>query len=455
MSAFPEIDAATVTRYDRPGPRYTSYPTAPEWSDQFGRAEYAQKLVEAGRHAAEPLSLYFHIPFCRQMCTFCGCNVVIARDQSRADNYLECLSKEMEVVAALLGERRSFSQLHFGGGTPTFLSEPQLARLWAMIRKHFQPTPLAELAVEVNPLVTSASQLRLLRSFGFNRLSMGVQDFAPEVQQVIHRPQSFELTSTIVAEARRIGFRGINLDLIYGLPLQRPQTWQRTLEQVLKIRPDRLAVYSFAYVPKMKPHQRKLPQEAMPRGAAKLSLFRNAYNTFVTAGYRPIGMDHFALPEDELAIAQEARTLWRNFQGYTIRSATDVVAFGASSISDVGGAYAQNAHRLADYSASIASSRLATERGIVLSEDDRRRREVITDLMCNFWVDLGAEGAAYFAPELEELRELEDEGLLHIDGSEIQLTPLGRVFVRNVAMVFDAYLRAASGNGQRTFSMAV
>src|SRR5262249_1982324 len=221
-------------------------------------------------------------------------------------------------------------------------------------------TPLAELAVEVNPLVTTASQLRLLRSFGFNRLSMGVQDFDPEVQQVIHRPQSFELTSTIVAEARRIGFRGINLDLIYGLPLQRPQTWQRTLEQVLEIRPDRLAVYSFAYVPKMKPHQRKLPQEAMPRGAAKLSLFRNAYNTFVAAGYRPIGMDHFALPEDELAIAQEARTLWRNFQGYTIRSATDVVAFGASSISDVGGAYAQNSHRLGGHNPSVASCRLST-----------------------------------------------------------------------------------------------
>ena len=453
MSAFPQIDAATVARYDHPGPRYTSYPTAPEWGTLFGRAEYAQRLLEAGRDAAAPLSLYFHIPFCRQMCSFCGCNVVIARDQSRADDYLQCLSKEMELVAQQLGKRRSFSQLHFGGGTPTFLSEPQLARLWAMIRRHFQPAPLAELAVEVNPLVTTASQLRLLRSFGFNRLSMGVQDFDPAVQEIIHRPQSFELTSNTVAEARRIGFRGINLDLIYGLPAQRPETWQRTLEQVLEIRPDRMAVYSFAYVPKMKPHQRKLPVEAMPRGEAKLSLFRSAYNTFVGAGYRPIGMDHFALPEDELAIAQEARTLWRNFQGYTTRSATDVVAFGASSISDVQGAYAQNTHRLADYGSLIARSQLATERGIVLTEDDRRRRQVITDLMCNFWVDLGSDGLSYFAAELEELRRLETEGLLRIDGAEILLTSLGRVFVRNVAMVFDAYLRAASG--QRTFSMAV
>lgn len=455
MSAFPQIDAATVARYDHPGPRYTSYPTAPEWGAQFGRVEYVQRLFAAGQDATAPLSLYFHIPFCRQMCSFCGCNVVIARDQSRADDYLQCLSREMDLVAGHLGQRRSFSQLHFGGGTPTFLSEPQLARLWAMIRRHFQPTLLAELAVEVNPLVTTASQLQLLRSFGFNRLSMGVQDFDPAVQEIIHRPQSFELTSNTVTEARRIGFRGINLDLIYGLPAQRPETWQRTLEQVLEIRPDRLAVYSFAYVPKMKPHQRKLPPEAMPRGEAKLSLFRSAYNTFVGAGYRPIGMDHFALPEDELAIAQEARTLWRNFQGYTIRSATDVVAFGASSISDVQGAYAQNTHRLADYSSLIAGSQLATERGIILTEDDRRRRQVITDLMCNFWVDLGSDGLSYFAAELEELRKLETEGLLRIDGGEVLLTSLGRVFVRNVAMVFDAYLRAASGAGQRTFSMAV
>jgi len=353
-----------------------------------------------------------------------------------------------------LGKRRQISQLHLGGGTPTFLSEDQLARLWRAIGAHFLIKSDAELAVEVNPVVTSTRQLALLRSFGFNRLSMGVQDFDRDVQEAIERNQSFELTAGMVADARRIGFRGINLDLVYGLPLQTQSKWERTLKRIAEIRPDRIAVYSFAYVPDLKPHQKRLPIEQLPHGEAKLSLFRAAYNAFVDAGYRPIGMDHFALPDDELSIAQDARTLWRNFQGYTIKAATDVIAFGITGISDIQGAYAQNIRPLPQYYRAISGGRFATVRGALLSDDDRRRRAVITDLMCNFWVDLGIDGLDYFQPELEDLLKLEREGLLTVCGPEVELTSVGRVFVRNVAMVFDAYLRRAE-NAPKLFSMTV
>ena len=455
MSTFPEVNGATIARYEQPGPRYTSYPTVPQWNARFGPAEYAAKLAEAAREGAcSPLSLYFHLPFCRHMCAFCGCNVVVTRDSTKADEYLTHLEQELALAAEQLGKRRQISQLHLGGGTPTFLREDQLARLWRAIGAHFVVKSDAELAVEVNPVVTSTRQLALLRSFGFNRLSMGVQDFDRDVQEAIERNQSFELTAGMVADARRIGFRGINLDLVYGLPLQTQTKWERTLRRIAEIRPDRIAVYSFAYVPDLKPHQKRLPIEQLPHGEAKLSLFRAAYNAFVNAGYRPIGMDHFALPDDELSIAQDARTLWRNFQGYTIKSATDVIAFGITGISDVQGAYAQNVRPLPQYYRAISGGRFATVRGALLSDDDRRRRSVITDLMCNFWVDLGVDGLDYFQPELEDLLQLEQEGLLTVRGSEVELTSLGRVFVRNVAMVFDAYLRRVE-NAPRLFSMTV
>ncbi len=455
MSGFPEVNAATVARFDQPGPRYTSYPTVPEWNLRFGPAEYADKLSEAaGEGASSPLSLYFHLPFCRHMCAFCGCNVVVTRDSTKADEYLSHLEQELALAAERLGKRREISQLHLGGGTPTFLNEEQLARLWRAVCTNFSVRNDAEIAVEVNPVVTSSRQLRLLRSFGFNRLSMGVQDFDRDVQQAIERTQSFELTTGMVVEARSAGFRGINLDLIYGLPLQTQSKWERTLKRIVEIRPDRIAVYSFAYVPYLKPHQKRLPVEQLPHGEAKLSLFRSAYNAFLEAGYQAIGMDHFALPDDELAIAQGARTLWRNFQGYTIKAATDVIAFGITGISDLQGAYAQNIRPLPQYYRAISARRFATVRGVLLSDDDRRRRSVITDLMCNFWVDLGVDGLNYFQPEVDELRKLEREGLLMLHGSEVELTSLGRVFVRNVAMVFDAYLQRAE-NAPRPFSMTV
>lgn len=433
-----------MRRYDVSGPRYTSYPTAPEWKQDFGPDDLRACLDVAGnREEDAPLSLYVHLPFCRSLCWYCGCNVVISKDPAAADQYIDHLVLEMDLVRARLGGRRFVSQVHWGGGTPTFLSEAQLERLWTELTRRFTPLPDAEVAIEAHPALTTPGQLRLLRQLGFNRVSMGLQDFDPRVQEATNRLQTPEQTRELLEDARALGFTGVNFDLIYGLPHQDAERWARTLERVLAMRPDRLAVYSFAFMPDVLKHQKRMPAEAIPTGRVKLDLFRAAYGAFVGAGYRPIGMDHFAVPEDELARAQAERRLGRNFQGYTVKAASDVVALGATGISDVGGAYAQNVRPLPRYYERLSEGRLATERGIRLTGDDLRRRAVITQLMCNFWVDLGEEGARHFAPELERLRAFEDDGLLMRTGTQLELTALGRLFVRNVAMVFDAYLARA------------
>lgn len=441
-----------IRRYEVSAPRYTSYPTAPEWKSDFGPQDFAKKLEEAGRDCRSPLSLYVHLPFCREMCTYCGCNVVVTRDQAKADVYLDHLAKEMDLALELLGERRCLAQIHWGGGTPTFLTEDQIERLWSTLASRFTVEPTAEVAIEIDPVVTSREQLALLRRLGFSRLSMGVQDFDPKVQEAVNRIQPAGETAQLVADARSLGFSGVNFDLIYGLPFQSTASWGKTLDRVLQIRPDRMAVYSFAYVPEVRPHQRKIDRSWLPTGMAKLQLFLQAYKAFVAEGYRPIGMDHFALPEDELSRAQERRALGRNFQGYTVTAAKDSVALGATGISDISGAFAQNVHPLGQYYALIGAGQLATERGIVLSEDDKRRRATITQVMCNFWADLGSDG--YFVREIERLRELERDGLVTIDGTQIEVTPLGRFFVRNIAAVFDAYLGRA-GKEKPTFSRTV
>lgn len=433
-----------MRRYDVPGPRYTSYPTAPEWRYDLDAQDFAERLEAAGTAGEQaPLSLYVHLPFCRSLCWYCGCNVVISKDQSAADRYIDHLCCELDLVAERIGSRRTLTQVHWGGGTPTFLSEAQIVRLWSEITRRFKPLPDAEVAIEVHPAVTTPEQLTLLRQLGFNRVSMGLQDFNRRVQEVTNRLQTPEQTRALLEHARELGFTGVNFDLIYGLPFQEPEGWAKTLEQVLEMRPDRLAVYSFAFMPEVLKQQRRMPAEAIPTGRAKLELFRAAYSAFVRAGYRPIGMDHFAVPEDELARAQEQRKLGRNFQGYTVNWDTDVVALGSTGISDVAGGYFQNVRALPRYAANVKHGRFATERGIRLSTDDTLRRSVITQLMCNFWVELGETGARYFEPELERLRAFEDDGLLVRTGTQLELTPLGRLFVRNVAMVFDAYLARA------------
>jgi len=443
-----------LRKYDRAGPRYTSYPTAPEWSPAFGAVEYREHLARAERQGG-PLSLYVHLPFCQEMCRFCGCNVIATHDRTRADAYLSVLEKEVALVAERLPTRRRVSQLHWGGGTPTFLDERQLTRCHAILARHFAFLPRAEKAIEIDPAVTTRSQIETLAGLGFNRISMGVQDFEHRVQEVVGRIQGEEETAELVRAARENGFGGVNLDLIYGLPYQTPQSWRRTLERIVAIHPDRLAVFGFAYVPWAKPHQRLLPQEALPPPELRVELFLAAVEAFTGAGYRLIGLDHFALESDELARAQVAGTLFRNFQGYTVRPADDTVAFGMTSISDVGGAYAQNRHKLRDWASEVERGALPVERGAALSSDDLLRRHAINQVMCQLRLDLreieerfGPEARAALSAELTGAAEMEADGLVTFDGNVLRVTPLGQLLVRNVAMLFDAYLKREGGRKQ-------
>jgi oxygen-independent coproporphyrinogen-3 oxidase len=444
-----------IRKYDRPGPRYTSYPTAPEWKDDFGAERFAQHLARADG-VEGPLSIYVHIPFCREMCRFCGCNVIATHDVSRADAYLDVLEKEVALVAAKLPRRRTVTQLHWGGGTPTFLDEKQLARCHDIIARHFAFAPDAEKAIEIDPAITRKSQIEALAQLGFNRISMGVQDFDAKVQQVVGRIQGEKETAELVATARKNGFKGVNLDLIYGLPYQTPETWKDTLQRIIGIRPDRLAVFGFAYVPWSKPHQRLLPQEALPKTEQRVELFLQAVEGFAKSGYRLIGLDHFALETDEMARAQDAGVLTRNFQGYTVRPADDTIAFGMTSISDLGGCYAQNAHKLKDWEALVAAGTLPVQKGIAVSDDDVLRRFVINRVMCLLRLDLGEVEKRFGAPARAAIEadlkagvdELKADGLVTFDGTVLKVTPLGQLLVRNVAMLFDAYLKREGAKKQ-------
>jgi oxygen-independent coproporphyrinogen-3 oxidase len=449
-----------IRKYDRPGPRYTSYPTAPEWKEDFGPPRFAEHLARADAQDG-PLSVYVHLPFCREMCRFCGCNVIATHDVSRADAYLDVLEREVALVAAQLPRRRTVTQLHWGGGTPTFLDEKQLARCHAILARHFEFAPDAEKAIEIDPAITRRSQIEVLAGLGFNRISMGVQDFDPRVQEVVGRIQGEKETADLVEAARRNGFKGVNLDLIYGLPYQSGETWKRTLERILAIHPDRMAVFGFAYVPWSKPHQRLLPQAALPKTEQRVELFLAAVEAFTGSGYRLIGLDHFALESDELARAQDAGVLTRNFQGYTVRPADDTIAFGMTSISDLGGCYAQNAHRLKDWEAMVSAGTLPVQKGVAVSEDDVLRRFVINRVMCLLRLDLrevasrfgDAARAAIEADLRAGLQELQGDGLVTFDGDLLRVTELGQLLVRNVAMLFDAYLKREGGKKQ--FSQTV
>jgi oxygen-independent coproporphyrinogen III oxidase len=455
--------AELLARYDRPGPRYTSYPTAVEFHAGVNADVYVERLALANACAEEPLSVYVHLPFCEERCAYCGCNVVITKHRDVAARYLDALDAEIDLLASHLSRRRDVSQLHWGGGTPTYYTADQLARVFDRLARHFTVTADAEVGLEIDPRVTSREQLATLRSLGFNRLSMGVQDFAPDVQLAVNRVQSYELTRALVDESRALGFRSINLDLIYGLPYQTPESFARTLEQVLTLRPERVAVYSFAYVPWMKAHMTHIPESALPMADLKLSLIGLAREIFGGAGYRAIGIDHFALPDDELARAEETGTLHRNFMGYTVQSARDMVGLGVSAIGDVQGAFIQNTKKLPEYYRAVEEGRLPVERGYALDEDDRIRRYVITELMCNGRVAaaaveqrFGVVFADYFAPELAELAAgPHRDGIVRIDDGIVQVTPLGRLFVRNVCMVFDRYLRARTAGPKPVFSRTV
>jgi oxygen-independent coproporphyrinogen III oxidase len=442
VQVFPDVSAAQVERLDRAAPRYTSYPTVPVWTEAFGAGDYGRALERASEAAGDPLSIYVHIPFCREMCTFCGCNAIVSRSTERADRYLDAVRREIGLVADRLGARRAVTRVHLGGGTPTTLDERQLLALWQSLTDRFEIRRDAEVAIEIDPAVTSTEQLALLRGLGFNRVSMGVQDFDPCVQQAVNRIQTAVETHRLVDYARKVGYRSVSLDLICGLPRQTPAGWAATLDQVIAMAPDRLAVFSFAYVPDVKPHQRRLPVADLPTGPSKLALQRVAFDRLVGAGYHSIGLDHFARPDDELAVADRAGQLWRDFQGYTTLLAPDTLALGITGIGNIGGAYVQSVRPLKAYYTAVENARLPVARGHWLSDDDRVRREVITAIMCNREIDLGAHAPA-FAAELAALAsgDAVADGLVEVDGARLRLTELGTMFRRNVAMVFDAYLR--------------
>ncbi|HEY6193879.1 MAG TPA: oxygen-independent coproporphyrinogen III oxidase [Candidatus Eisenbacteria bacterium] len=461
----PSSTAGLLARYDRPGPRYTSYPTAVEFHEGFGEPEYRARLAAADARASEPLSVYAHLPFCEARCLYCGCNIVVTKHHPVAAGYLDQLLLEVDLLARHLPNRRQVSQMHWGGGTPTYYAPAELARLFGAFRERFEFTPDAEIGIEVDPRVTTHEHVSVLRGLGFNRISMGVQDFTPEVQAAVKRVQSYEQTQDLVDYARREGFVSANIDLIYGLPYQVPAGFRRTLEQVITLRPDRVAVYSFAYVPWIKAHMKNIPAEALPGPAVKLELLALAIDAFTSAGYRQIGMDHFALPEDELSRAIESRTLHRNFMGYTVQSAQDMVALGISGIGDVQDAFAQNVKKLPDYASALAAGRFPIERGYTLDEDDVVRRHVITQLMCNAHLDIhdverrfGLSFREAFATELAELTGRDSyvaDGLVTVSDHAIELTTLGRLFVRNVCMVFDRHLRHRSSQSTPVFSRTV
>jgi len=434
-----------LARYNRPGPRYTSYPTAPVWNDSFGPDDL-ERVHEEAERARSPVSLYMHIPFCESLCLFCACSVIIQKDKRVAPPYLSVLKQEMERVSRSVSKQREVVQFHWGGGTPTYLTPEQIEDLFGAVRARFTFAADAEIGIEVDPRVTSREHLETLRRLGFNRLSMGIQDFHAEVQKAIHRIQPFELTRDLLFAARELGFDSINVDLIYGLPYQTPERFAHTVDQILQLAPDRVALFSYAHVPWLKKQQGSFAAH-LPEGMQKFEIFRAGLLKFLEAGYLYIGMDHFAKPEDELAISQQKRTLHRNFQGYTTKAGADLYGMGVTAISGIQNAYAQNHRELAAWEKAVGARGIATMRGYRLSEDDRLRRAVINRLLCHTVVvkeeiarEFGVDFDHYFADELTRLEASREDGLVLLEPGEIRTTWLGRIFIRNLAMVFDPYL---------------
>ena len=451
------VNEEFLVRYNRPGPRYTSYPTAPVWNESFGIDDLEKIHLEADA-AHTPVSLYMHIPFCESLCLFCACNVIIQKDKGVAPPYLNVLKKEIDRVSLGVSRSRSVVQFHWGGGTPTYLTPEQIEDLFSFTRERFSFAPDAELGIEVDPRVTNRAHLEVLRKLGFNRLSMGVQDFHPEVQKVIHRIQPYDLTRDLVAAARGLGFDSINVDLIYGLPHQDPARFGATVDQIISLNPDRIALFSYAHVPWLKKQQGAFAQ-FLPEGMQKFEIFRTGLFKFVEAGYRYIGMDHFAKPGDELAVSQENRTLHRNFQGYTTKAGADLYGMGITAISGFRNAYAQNQRDLQSWQNAIHDRGLATMRGYHLSQDDHIRRAVISRLLCHTVIpkkeiddEFGIDFDSYFALELERLETPREDGLLLLSNDEIRATWLGRIFIRNLAMIFDPYLEKQHLNAKPLFS---
>ncbi|WP_312183937.1 oxygen-independent coproporphyrinogen III oxidase [Pantoea sp. CTOTU46764] len=437
-------DQRLIEKYNYAGPRYTSYPTALEFSENFGEADF-QHAVQ--RYPDRPLSLYVHIPFCHRLCYFCGCNKIVTRQLHKADRYLDVLEQEIRQRAPLFAGR-SVTQLHWGGGTPTFLNQQQVSRLVALLRDHFTIADDVEMSIEVDPREIELEMIDHLRAEGFNRLSMGVQDFNKAVQERVNRVQDEETIFALVQRAREQGFRSVSLDLIYGLPLQTPESFAFTLQRVIALNPDRLSVFNYAHMPTLFAAQRKIKDDELPGAAQKLQILQETIATLTGEGYQFIGMDHFARPDDELAVAQRAGELHRNFQGYTTQGETDLLGLGVSAISMLGDSYAQNHKELKAYYAEVEQRGNALWRGLTLSDDDGLRRDVIKALICNFSLDFAAieaqypiEFERYFAEDLALLAPLVADGLVEQRGRSLHVTGVGRLLIRNICMCFDVYMR--------------
>ena len=449
MDQHVRFDPELIRRYDKAGPRYTSYPTAVQFHERFGAAEYAA-AASATNAGAAPLSLYFHIPFCDTVCFYCGCNKIVTKNRRRAAPYLALLHREIELQGALFDRSRVVDQLHWGGGTPTFISPDEMRELMRVTRTHFQlrDDDQGEYSIEVDPREADADIMALLRELGFNRLSLGVQDFDPRVQQAVNRIQSEEQTLGVLHAARALGFRSVNMDLIYGLPLQTVAGFNATLEKIIAAGPDRLSVFNYAHLPELFKTQRQIDAGQLPSPAEKLAILQSTIERLTAAGYVYIGMDHFARPDDELAVAQRAGTLYRNFQGYSTHADCDLVGMGVTSIGKVGDTYSQNEKTMEAYEAALGAGRLPVYRGIALGADDLLRRHIITELICNFRLVIpeverryGVEFARYFAPEQAELASMQQDDLLRLLPDRIEVTPAGKLLIRNICMVFDRYLR--------------
>ena len=442
------LPIALLEKYSQPGPRYTSYPTAPYFTESYGEKEWRDEIAQS-QAAGRDLSLYVHIPFCDTLCYYCGCNMVATKDYNKASHYLSYLLREIDLLADLAGQGRAVRQLHWGGGTPTYLNPEDIARLAQHLRSRFSFAPDIETGCEVDPRELSQAHVVALRAAGFNRLSLGVQDLDSAVQHAVNRVQSEDLIRQVLGWMRAEGFSSINMDLMVGLPKQSVASFTRTLDQVIDMAPDRLAVFGYAHVPWMKKHQKLIQEIEIPRFNVRLEMQLLMHDKLAQAGYVYIGMDHFAKPGDELVKAQQEKTLHRNFQGYTTHKDCDIYAFGASAISQTDEVYAQNFKRLLDYESRVDARHLPVERGLRITRDDKIRRDAISKVMCDlslerkpFAVQWGIDFDAYFESALHGLKALEQDGLVRTSAERIQVTDIGRFFLRNIAMCFDAYLAA-------------
>jgi oxygen-independent coproporphyrinogen III oxidase len=450
------FDADLIKRYDRAGPRYTSYPTAVQFSEEFGQPEYRAWAERTGQEVPlRPLSLYFHIPFCDTVCYYCGCNKVVTKNRSRAGPYIEHLQQEIGLQGGLFGRSRPVHQLHWGGGTPTFINHDEMRRLMDATREHFAllDDDGGEYSIEIDPREVDRPTLVLLRGLGFNRISLGVQDFDPAVQKAVNRIQSEQETLEALDLARELGYRSINIDLIYGLPFQTVKSFARTVDKVIAASPGRLSVFNYAHLPALFKPQRRIREEDLPAPADKLAILHMTIEQLTEAGYVYIGMDHFAKPDDELAVAQRQGKLYRNFQGYSTHADCDLIAMGVTSISKVGDSYSQNVRELPSYYERLEGGQLPVFRGIELEFDDRLRREVITQLICHFKLDTGTIERKhsigfqdYFQRELAELAPMQADGLVQVKPGSIEVLPVGKLLIRNVCMVFDRHLRERRGH---------